>query len=199
MKALAELFFVFFRISLTTFGGGYAILPVLERELILRRGWISLEEVMDYYTIGQVTPGVIAVNTATFIGYKRGGLPGGFIATLGFICPSLILVLAVALGLSNFADLPVVQHAFRGIRVAVGALILDTVIKMLRGVFAGPKGSKPGARIITLILFLGALALTLFLSLSPVLVVLAAGGAGFLFFRPGPPERPPPGEGRGAE
>jgi len=150
-------------------------LPVIERELITRKGWLTMEEALDYYTIGQVTPGVIAVNTSTFIGYKRGGPIGGAVATLGFIFPSMILITVLAAFLANFAEIPVVQHAFRGIRVAVGALIVDTVLKMLKGIFKDIKA---------LAIFVIALGLSAVLSASPVLLVAAAGFAGFLLYRP---------------
>jgi chromate transporter len=188
VKALVELFFIFSRIGLLTFGGGYAILPVIERELITKRHWVTMAEVLDYYTIGQVTPGVIAVNTATFIGYKRRGPVGGVAATLGFIFPSLFLVSLIAAFLVNFAEIPAVKHAFRGIRVAVGVLILDTVLKMMKGVFASPK---------TIIIYAAAFLLSIVFSVSPAVVVIAAGCAGVLFLRgdsaaPGAPPAVPP-------
>ncbi|MDR1352308.1 MAG: chromate transporter [Treponema sp.] len=175
MKELAELFFVFARIGALTYGGGYAILPVLEKELIIKKKWITMEEVMDYYTIGQVTPGVIAVNTATFIGYKRKGIAGGIIATLGLIFPSFILISFVAVFLTNYAEIPAVRHAFGGIRIAVGALIADTIFKMIKGIF---KDFKAPA------IFVIVLGLSAVLSASPVLLVTAAGAAGFLLYRP---------------
>jgi chromate transporter len=134
-----------------------------------------MEEVMDYYTIGQVTPGLIAVNTATFIGFKRGGVPGGVIATLGLIFPSLILISFVAVFLTNYAEIPLVRRAFAGIRVAVAALIADTVLKMLKGVFKDFKAP---------VIFVIVLGLSAVLSASPVLLVAAAGAAGFLLYRP---------------
>jgi chromate transporter len=175
MKELAELFFIFARIGVLTYGGGYAILPVIERELITKKKWVTMEEVMDYYTIAQVTPGIIMVNTATFIGYKRKGPLGGVIATLGVIFPSLILITFVAAFLTNYAEIPAVRHAFGGIRVAVGALITDTVIKMMKGVFKDFKA---------LAIFVIVLGLSAVLSASPVLLVAAAGLAGFLLYRP---------------
>jgi chromate transporter len=180
VKDLISLFFTFVRIGCITFGGGYAILPVIEKELIVRKGWITMEEAMDYYAIAQVTPGVIAVNTSTFIGYKRKGPAGGVAATLGFICPSLILITAAAGLLTNYAEIPLVARAFGGIRVAVGALIVDTVIKMMKGIFKDLKA---------LAIFVIAFGLSAVLSASPVLVVSAAGLIGFLFNRPGKDKR----------
>jgi chromate transporter len=127
-----------------------------------------------------VTPGVIAVNVSTFIGYKRKGVGGGIIATLGFILPSFALIMIVAAFLTNYAEIPLVKHAFAGIRVAVGALILDTVVKLVKGFYRDFKA---------LFLFVIALGLSALVSASPVLLVLAAGTAGFFLYKPkkGPP------------
>jgi chromate transporter len=153
-----------------TFGGGYAMLPVLEREIIAKKGWITMEEVMDYYTIAQITPGVIAVNVSTFIGYKRCGIAGGIVSTLSFVLPGITLVTIAALCLSQVASVPVVKHIFAGVRVAVGALILDTTVKLCKGVFKGGK---------EIAFFITAFALSAFLSASPVLLIIAAGLGGF--------------------
>jgi chromate transporter len=174
MKQFINLFLTFFKMGCLTFGGGYAMLPVVEREVIARKGWITREEVLDYYTIAQVTPGVIAVNVSTFIGYKRKGVGGGIVATLGFILPGITLVTIIALCVQRFASFPAFQSAFAGVRVAVAALILDTVLKLCKSVF------KDRA---ALIIFILAFALSAFLSLSPVLLILAAGLAGFCRYR----------------
>ncbi|MDR2392756.1 MAG: chromate transporter [Treponema sp.] len=175
MKAYIELLLTFSKIGCITFGGGYAMIPVLERELIQKKGWTTMEEVMDYYTIAQVTPGIIAVNTSTFIGFKRKGILGGIFATLGFVFPGVVLITAIALFLQNFADYPVVQHAFTGIRMAVGALILNTVLKLLKGVFKDRKA---------LVIFILSFAISAVFSTNPVLLVIAAGIAGFFLYRP---------------
>jgi chromate transporter len=174
MKGFLELYWTFFRIGGLTFGGGYAILPILERELINKKGWTTMDEVMDYYTIAQVTPGIIAVNISTFIGYKLKGILGGIVSTLAFVTPSFIIITLIAVFLSNYQDLPLVQHAFGGIRVAVGALVLDTAIKMIRGFYRDFKA---------LILFAIALGLSVIFSPSPVFVVTGAGIAGFILYR----------------
>jgi chromate transporter len=174
MKVYLDLLLVFFKMGCLTFGGGYAMLPVIERELVQKKRWASMEEVMDYYAIGQVTPGIIAVNVSTFIGYKLKGVPGGLLATLGFVLPSLIIITVIAAFLRNFADLPPVRHAFAGIRVAVGALILDAVIKLFRGAVKDLR---------SLGICAAALALSVFFKASPALLVLAAGLAGFLLYR----------------
>ena len=134
-----------------------------------------MEEVMDYYTIAQVTPGIIAVNTSTFIGFKRKGFLGGILTTLGFVFPGVLFITGIALFLQNFAEYPLVQHAFTGIRVAVGALILDTVLKLLKGVFKDGKA---------LVIFILGFALSAAFNANPVLLVVAAGVAGFFLYRP---------------
>ncbi|MDR1636663.1 MAG: chromate transporter [Treponema sp.] len=179
MKGYPEIFFTFLKVGVLTFGGGYAMIPVVERELINKKGWISMEEVMDYYTIAQITPGIIGVNLSTFVGCKRKGSLGGFLATLGFVLPGVVFITLIAVFLANFADLPLVKHAFTGIRVAVCALIVDTVIKLVKGVFKNRK-----AMVMYALVFL----LSARWSVSPVLLVAAAGLLGLLVFRekPGP-------------
>jgi chromate transporter len=173
VKEYLELAWTFFRMGCMTFGGGYAMVPVLER-MVIPKGWITMDEVMDYYTIGQVTPGIIAVNVSTFVGYKLKGAAGGILATLSFILPSMLIITGVALFLRSFAHIPLIRHAFGGIRVAVGALILDTVIKLCRGFFKDVRA---------LCIFGIALGLSAVFSVSPALLVMAAGAAGFLLYR----------------
>ncbi len=132
MKELFTLFKAFFQIGICTFGGGYAMLPMLEREVVKRYKWASMEELLDYFAISQCTPGVIAVNTATFIGYKRRGIAGGIVATLGVVAPSIVIIAAIAALLSGYMENEIVLHAFVGIRIAVCALILDTIIKLAK-------------------------------------------------------------------
>ncbi|MCD8117517.1 MAG: chromate transporter [Oscillospiraceae bacterium] len=169
MKTYWSLFKTFFKIGLITFGGGYAMLPILRREVVENHGWCTEEELGDYYAIGQCTPGIIAVNTATFIGYKQKGLPGGIVATYSLTLPSFIIILLIAALLQNFAEYPVVQNAFMGIRVAVTVLIAGAVVKL----FKTSVKDK-----LTLIIFLIVLALAVATGLSPVLIVVAAGVAG---------------------
>jgi chromate transporter len=175
MREYFSLFFAFIKIGVMTFGGGYAMLPVLERELIKKRGWVTMDEVMDYYAIAQVTPGMIAVNVSTFVGCKRKGAVGGIIATLGFILIPVCLLIVIGLFLQNFANYPVVKHAFAGVRVAVGALILDTIIKMAK------KGLMDiisvGLLIVTFVLFV-------FFNVSPVVLVIACALLGLVLYHP---------------
>lgn len=125
-----ELYLVFLRIGTVNFGGGYAMLPLLEEDLNKKRGWVTTDELMDYFAIGQCTPGIIALNVSTFIGNKRKGVPGAVASTLGFLTCPIILILLIAAFLTNFADIPLVQNAFAGIRVCVCVLILEAVMKL---------------------------------------------------------------------
>lgn len=132
MKPYVSLFFTFAKIGVCTFGGGYAMLPILQRELVDNKGWATEEELADYYAVGQCTPGVIAVNTATFVGYNRLGWLGGIVATLGVVFPCLVIIMAIAAFLSNFMHLDVVVHAFNGVRAGVVALIFSSILKLLK-------------------------------------------------------------------
>ncbi len=169
MRELWELMWVFARIGAVTFGGGYAMLPILQRELIEKRGWTTDEELMDYFAIGQCTPGIIAVNTATFVGLKRKGTLGGIFATLGMVLPSLVIITVIAAFISNFADLPAVKNAFAGIRVCVCVLIGNAVVKLWK---------KSVTDAITLAMFLFVFLLSVFTDLSPVLFIAIAAVAG---------------------
>ena len=130
MKELVEMFLVFAKIGVMTFGGGYAMLPILQRELVEKRKWVTDEEVMDYFAIGQCTPGIIAVNTATFIGQKRKGNVGGIVVTLGLVFPSLVIISILAGFISNFSHIAWVQNAFAGIQVCVCILIINAARKL---------------------------------------------------------------------
>ena len=132
VKRYLELFFTFAKIGVCTFGGGYAMLPILQRELVDIKGWATDQELADYYAVGQCTPGVIAVNTATFVGYNRLGWLGGVVATLGVVFPCLVIIMAIAAFLSNFMHIQWVIHAFNGVRAGVVALILSSVLKLLK-------------------------------------------------------------------
>ena len=130
MNIHLNLFLTFAKIGVCTFGGGYAMLPSLDRELVDDRGWATPEQLADYYAIGQCTPGIIAVNTATFVGNAQAGLTGGIAATLGLVFPSVVIITLLAAFLSGFAHLPVVAHAFGGVRAGVVALILSAVLRL---------------------------------------------------------------------
>ena len=169
LKELGSLFLAFAKVGVMTFGGGYAMLPILQREIVEARGWATEEELTDYFAIGQCTPGIIAVNTATFVGQKRCGAAGGIAATLGVVFPSLVIITVIAALLRNFADIPAVQHAFAGVRVCVCVLIANAVVKLLK---------KTVIDTPTLLIYLAVLALAVFTKLSPVIYVVAAAVAG---------------------
>ena len=171
MKKYSNLFLAFAQIGVTTFGGGIAMLPILQRELVDKRHWTTEEQLADYYAIGQCTPGIIAVNTATFVGYSQGGILGGIIATLGLIFPSFVIITLLAAFLTSFAGLEAVKHAFNGIRACVVALILVSVLKL---------GKKSIVDFKCAIIFLIVLVLSLFSPVSPAILVILAGVAGII-------------------
>ena len=171
MKTLIQLFLIFARIGGFTFGGGYAMLPMLQKELVENKGWTTNEDLIDYYAIGQCTPGIIAVNVATFVGYKLKGVLGGIFATLGMITPSIIIVAIIAAFISGFQDYEVVQWAFSGIRAAVVALILSAMWKIAK---------KSLVDIFAVAIFLIVAVLSYCTDISPVIFVLAAGLCGLV-------------------
>ncbi|HDQ13317.1 MAG TPA: chromate transporter [Sediminispirochaeta sp.] len=173
MRELWELFAIFFRIGLFSIGGGYVMLPMLRREMVETRRWLSDEELLNYYAIGQATPGIIAINTATFVGYKRRGVPGAIAATAGMVGSSLIIITVIAMFFARMQENPVVQRAFQGVRVAVAMLLSFTVFSLIR------KTSKGlGALLVTGAAFV---AVALF-DLSPIPVLIVAGIIGVLAF-----------------
>lgn len=171
MKELWELFSVFFRIGAFTFGGGYAMLPLIQKEVVEKKQWATDEEVIDYYAIGQSTPGIIAVNTATFIGYNQKGIIGAIVATLGIIVPSLIIIIIIAYSFMHFQDNQIVQHAFAGIRVAVSVLVLNAVVRMWKTTVKDYVG---------VIIFVISFLLIAFTDISPIIIIIATAAAGIL-------------------
>jgi len=168
-KQLTELFVSFAKIGVLTFGGGYAMLPMFQRELVEKRGWAKEEELTDYYAISQCTPGPIAVNTATFVGYQVCGVWGGIAATLGVIFPSLVIITVIAALLSHFAEYPLVQNAFAGIRVCVCVLIVNAIVKLWKSAVRD---------VPTFGIFLVVFLLTVLTDIPAVVYVLAAAAAG---------------------
>ncbi len=169
MKLLWDLFWTFAKMGVMTFGGGYAMLPLLQREVVDNKHWANEEELMDYFAIGQCTPGVIAVNTATFIGQKQAGIWGGILATLGVVFPSLIIISALAGVIEAFSHLAWVQNAFGGVRICVCVLILNAVVKLYK---------KAVVDKWTFAIFLLVTLGSTFTSLSPVIFVLIAAALG---------------------
>lgn len=171
MKILVDLFVTFAKIGAVTFGGGYAMLPILQREIVENKKWGTDEELADYYAIAQCTPGVIAVNIATFIGRKTGGIAGGVIATLGVVFPSLVIITMLAGVIQAYSSLEWVRHAFAGIRVCVCVLIFNAVVKLF---------AKAIIDRWTLGIYLLILSGSVFLNLSPVVFVVMAGLLGVI-------------------
>ena len=157
--------------GIVNFGGGYALLPLLQKELVEKRNWATNEEITDYYAIGQCTPGAIAVNVSTFIGYKIKGVLGGIMATLGFISPAFIIIFVIATVLNQFADLWYVKSAFKAIRATVFVLVLSAIIKLSK---------KSIVDWITFGIALVVLGLTIFTEVPLFVYVIVAGTIGLL-------------------
>ena len=165
MDILFDLFKTFCRIGGLTFGGGYAMLPMLQKEVVDERKWATNDELLDYYAVGQATPGIIAVNTATFVGYKVKGIWGALFATLEVVFPSFVIILVIASFLQNFSKYIIVQNAFSGIRVAVGVLILNAIIGLLK---------KSVVNKISTVIFIVTCLFGIVLNISPIYIVIAA-------------------------
>ena len=171
--SLLTLFLTFAKVGVMTFGGGYAMLPILEREVVTNHGWTTSEQMLDYYAIGQCTPGIIAVNVSTFIGYKTRGVLGAIVATLGMVFPSMLIITALASVLKMFQDNEYVRKAFAGIRIAVCALMVSAVIGLVK---------KAVSNIPTAIVAVAALLLQIFLGVSPILIVVCAVAFGLIMY-----------------
>ena len=165
MKKLCQLFRAFFSIGLFTFGGGYAMLPMLQREVVQKHEWVTEEELLNCYAIAQCTPGVIAVNTATYVGCKVAKVLGSAVATIAVVLPSLLIISLIALVLNNFMEYEIVSHAFAGIRVAVAVLVGKALIGLYR---KGIKGALSNGILIAV------LVLSIVTEISPVVIVAAA-------------------------
>ena len=171
LKELNKLFWTFFKIGLFTFGGGYAMLPLIQKEVVEKEKWATDEEVMNYFAMGQCTPGVIAVNLATFIGYKIKGLFGGILATFSVVTPSVVIITIIAKFLEQFENIKEVRYAFNGIRVAVCVLILNAVIKFWKS------GVKDGVGVV---IFAAVFVISLLFDISSAWVIVGAVVIGIL-------------------
>lgn len=174
MKQLLEIFAVFFKIGLFTIGGGYAMLPIIQKEVVETKGWMDDEEFLDALSLTNSLPGPLAINAATFVGYRVCKVKGALAAVLGAASPSVIIILAVAMVFSHLTEYPVVQHIFNGIRPAVVALILYAVIKLAK--------SAKIKEYFNWLIALAALGAIAVLGLHPIVVVIAAALYG-LFIR----------------
>ncbi len=172
MRLLWDLYATWFKMGLVTFGGGYAMLPMIQREVIEKRHWATEDEILDYYAIGQCTPGIIAVNTATFVGYYQKGVIGGIIATLGVVSPSFIIITIIAAFLNNFLEYQIVIHALKGINIGVCVLMVKAIMGLWQ---------KSIYNIGSFVIFALALILSLFTGLSTVILVIVAAVLGIVF------------------
>ena len=171
LPTLLELFAAFFRTGIFTFGGGLAMMPMLQKELIEKKHWLTEEDLIDYYAVGQSTPGIIAVNVATFVGYRQAGILGGIVATLGMICPSIIIITILAGTINSISDYPYVQAALKGINVAVAALLTSVIVKFAK---------KTIKNVWNVLYMLLAFSLIFFFKVPSYIVILATLGIGCL-------------------
>lgn len=172
MRKLLSIFLTFAKIGVLTFGGGLSMLPMLRREIVEKHGWATDDQLLDYYAVGQCTPGIIAVNTATFIGFYQAGILGGIIATLGVVFPSVVIILIVASVLQGFLDYPIVMSALSGIRAVVCALLGHTVISLAK---------KSLVDIFCIILFIATLPILFFTEVPSIVVIILCGIAGNIY------------------
>ncbi len=171
VKKLLLLFLTFAKIGSMTFGGGLTMLPLLTKEIVEKHKWVTEEQLLDYYAVGQCTPGIIAVNTATFIGYYQAGVLGGIFATIGMVTPSIIIIVAVAALLQQFMEYQIVASALMGIRAVVCALLSHTVITLAK---------KSLVDIVTVILFIVGLVLSFVFDITPIISVIIGGVCGVI-------------------
>ena len=172
VKKLLSLFLTFAKIGSITFGGGLTMLPLLTREIVEKKKWATEEELLDYYAVGQCTPGIIAVNTATFIGYYHAGVLGGIFATLGMVAPSIVIITIIASVLQNFMDYPIVTSALTGINAIVCALLSHTVITL---------GRKSLVNVISVVLFIIGIVACFVFDITPILLVIFGGIVGIIY------------------
>lgn len=178
MKKLIDLFLTFSKIGLFTFGGGYAMISLIENNCVERKKWISHDEMMNITVIAESTPGPIAINAATFVGYKQAKLLGAIAATLGMILPSFLIILLISFFFDNFLEITVIANAFKGIKIAVGLLILDAGITMI-----GKMQKKAFPRIIMICTFVAMMCINIFAwNFSSVILLLIAAVISIVFF-----------------
>lgn len=172
MQKLWELFITFFKIGGVTFGGGYAMLPMIQKEIAEKKKWATEEEIVDYYALGQCTPGIIAVNTATFIGYKQNGIAGAFFSTLGMITPSIIIITIIATFFDKFHQNNFVQAGLNGMKIGVIALIVHIVLRLWK---------KSVKNVFGYILAIISFLLLILINISPIFVIFFAAIAGIIY------------------
>ena len=178
MSTLADLFAAFAKIGMFTFGGGYAMIPLIENQCVEKKGWITHDEMMTVTVIAESTPGPIAINCATFVGYRQKGIAGAAAATVGMVLPSFCVIFLISVFLDHFLEITWIAHAFMGIRIAVGILIIDTAVRMIRKM-----KKKPFPAAVMCCAFLAMLAADIFaLKISSVALMLAAAAVSLAVF-----------------
>lgn len=173
LKDLLEIFWVFAKTGAITFGGGYVMLPIIQKEAVENRHWLTEEQLIDFHSLSNCLPGIITLNCAVFIGNYRKGRLGGIAACLGAITPSIIIIMIIAALISGFADIPAVKDAFAGIRACVCALVLNIILKLWKKSVVGRTA---------LLVFICAFACSVFTSISAALIIIAAGIVGLAIF-----------------
>ena len=178
MSLITELFLTFAKVGLFTFGGGYAMIALIENTCVEKQQWITHDEMMDITVIAESTPGPIAINCATYVGYKQKGFIGALIATIGMILPSFCIIFAISKFLDRFLEITWIAHAFRGIKIAVGILILDAAVKMFQKM-----QKKPMPRAFMLCAFAAMLLINIFsVRISSIILMLTAGLISLIIF-----------------
>ena len=183
MSLLFDLFLTFAKIGLFTFGGGYAMIALIENICVEKKRWITHDEMMSVTIVAESTPGPISVNCATYVGYRQKGLAGALAATVGMVLPSFFVIFAISAFLDRFLEITWIAHAFQGIKIAVGILILDAAVKMLRKM-----QKEPMPRAVMLCSFAAMLLINIFsVKISSIILMLAAGLIGLIVYRIGKP------------
>ena len=176
MKELLEIYWTFFKISSVTFGGGMAMLPILQREIAKNKNWVTDEEIIDYYALSQGLPGIIAVNVPAMVGHNRRGIPGSIAASLGIISPSILIITLLAKFITDFRDIEIVRHAFAGITLGATALIFSAIINLWK---------KSIVDKFCLGIFILTFLIMIIFDLSPVLLIIASAIAGIIIRKSG--------------
>lgn len=171
---LLDIFLTFFKVGSFTIGGGYAMLPIIQQEVVDKKKWLGEEEFLDSIAVTNSLPGPLAINCATFVGYKTAGLPGAVSAALGAVMPSFLIILIIATFFSSIKDNAIVQDIFAGIRPAVVALIAFALVKLVKSM---------GINFINISIGIAALALILLLDMHPIIAIIIFGSTGFFLFR----------------
>ncbi|MCD8036867.1 MAG: chromate transporter [Clostridiales bacterium] len=182
MSTLSELFFTFAKVGAFTFGGGYAMIPILDSECVEKKQWITSDEFMELTVIAESTPGPIAINCATYTGYKRAGIPGAIAATVGMVLPSFFIILIISAFFERLLNYPVVENAFKGIRIGVALLIVRAGIKMVKRELKGST-HKTVSIAFAAVFFAVALVINILgISFSTIYLMIIAGMVGFCLF-----------------